>query len=411
MAAQSTKEGSPVDRRFTVLMVTSGFFPKIGGTERQAEQLALAIQAAGVAVRVVTLRFRSDLPIREERAGLSIERIVYPRVKILGMVVILAKFARFLIRERAAYDVIHVHMVEYLASVAGVVGAFLRKPVILKFALRPSDSEGVFGDFPKIVSKSRILSRLLLSGIRRADRFVAVSQAIVEMAVRQGLPQDRVVLIPNGVNTQEFLPTPPDRRKEIRSALGLGDGPVVVYSGRLVAQKGVEDLLDAWRLVRDRFPTAKLHVIGEGRSASALRMRANGLGQGQSVVFHGAVDRVLDYLQASDVYVLPSRYEGMSNSLLEAMACSLPIVSTIVSGTVDLIRHGQSGLLVPPGEPTRLAEAIIQLLSDPEKAASLGAAARRSVEDSFTIQFVASRYLDLYRELTGVRAVSSRSEP
>lgn len=119
----------------------------------------------------------------------------------------------------------------------------------------------------------------------------------------------------------------------------------------------------------------------------------------ERVIFLGHQEDVRPYLQASDVFALPSLAEGMANSLLEAMATGLPCVGTRVGGIVDLIVDGISGLLVEPGDAHRLAEAILRLLQDPDLATNLGVAARRTVERGYSIEQVAEQYVKLYQEM------------
>ncbi len=385
--------------RPSILMITSGFYPKVGGAERQAEQLARALQDQGFIVRIVTLQFLDDLPLEEELDGLSVVRIHYPRIKLLGGAMILLRLAWWLIRYRHDYEVIHVHMVEYLAFVASIVGTLLGKPVLLKFALRPPDSAASFGDFPKMVGRWRCLEWLLMTGIRKADRFVAISQKIEEMAVKQGLPTERVVRIPNGVDLQTFAPLLDLERVSLRSLLEMCTDPAVVYSGRLVPQKGVGDLLMAWQTVIAKRPDATLYILGTGRSKEELFRQSNTFGLGNSVQFLGVVDNIRDYLQTADMFVLPSHYEGMPNALLEAMSCGLPVVATAVSGVIDVIQDGKNGLLVEPGKPDQLAQAIIRLLGDQGTAHRLSVEARKTIEQSYSIEAVALTYAALYYQL------------
>jgi glycosyltransferase involved in cell wall biosynthesis len=380
-------------------MVSGGFYPKIGGTERQAERLAVALKRLGFEVRILTLRFRDDLPLDEEIGGLRVVRIPYPKIKVVGRVVILLRLAWRLFSDRRRYDLVHVHMAEYMAFVSILVARPLGKTVILKFAVRPPDSAGVFGDFPEFVARRRFLEQLLFFVIRKADCFVAISEMISEMAIKRGIPPERVVRIPNGVDIGTFHPVTPPEREDLRRSLAFHPGLAVVFIGRLIPRKGVADLLGAWRTVSAKRNDVTLYILGTGRSEEEFLAKARDLGLRDSVKFRGSVNNVVAYLQSADLFVLPSHYEGMPNVLLEAMACGLPVVATRVSGVVDIVRDGRNGLLVEPGRPDGLAEAILRLLDDPAEAARLGKAAHETIEKEYSIEAVAGAYAALYQSL------------
>lgn len=386
------------DGPISVVMVSSGFYPKVGGTERQAELLARALQRLGVAVEVVALRFRPDLARVETLSGLRVVRISYPRVRLVAPLVAMLKLALYLVRFRCRYDVVHVHMVGYLAFVATLTARLLRKPIVLKFAVRPPSEQASF-DFPQAVRSWPFLERILTGGVRRADRFIAISAMIREMACEGGVPAERIVSIPNAVDLELYRPAAGLERERLRRALGLRAGRVVVFSGRIVRRKGVGDLLQAWANVAARHPDATLYLIGAGRDQDEMRACADRAGVSGSVEFRGVVENVSDWLRAADLFVLPSHFEGMPNALLEAMACGLPSVATRVSGIVDLLEHGRNGLIVEPGQPKQIADAVNQLLEDRDLGDRIGAEARRSVERGYSTDSIARRYLDLYREL------------
>jgi glycosyltransferase involved in cell wall biosynthesis len=177
--------------------------------------------------------------------------------------------------------------------------------------------------------------------------------------------------------------------------------PAVLYAGRLSPEKGVDVLLDAWAMARRRGALGTLCLVGEGPERADLERRARDHGILGAVRFAGPADDVAPWLGAADAFVLPSRTEGLSVALLEAMAAGLPVVATDVGGTRDAA--GGAAVLVPPDDPRALAEALAAVLEAPEQAATLGEAARRRVLSRFGIQLVARRHLDLYREVAAPR--------
>lgn len=145
--------------------------------------------------------------------------------------------------------------------------------------------------------------------------------------------------------------------------------------------------------------SARLVMVGDGPLRPTLEARARDLGLNGAVRFLGAVPRAASFLPHFDVFVLSSVWEGMSNSLLEAMAAGRPVVATRVGGNPEVVVDGETGLLVPPRDPRALADAVLRLLGDPALAGRLGEAARRRVESQFTLEQMVSRMQELYDQL------------
>ena len=198
----------------------------------------------------------------------------------------------------------------------------------------------------------------------------------------------------NGVDLRRFHPGPVDPVIEA----SLPKGPRVVFVGRLHPQKHLDTLLDAWPVVAGK-TDANLVLVGSGPDRDRLIEKARTLGVGHRVHFAGPADDPSDLLRAADVFALPSVAEGMSNSLLEAMATALPCLASTIGGNTDLIEHGRNGMLVPTDTPGAWPEALIRVLSDREFARGLGLAARSHVEANYALSVVVDRYEALYRRL------------
>jgi glycosyltransferase involved in cell wall biosynthesis len=372
-----------------ILMVSTYFHPIVSGAERQALALALALRERGHAVAVATCRFTGLAPF-ETVEGIPVHRVIRP----LGSgaayaATYLGSLLPFLVAHRSDFDLLHAHLLLLDAFAGGLVRVGFRTPVVAKAACG-----GTFGDVSRL---RRIPMRSVFRiGLRRIDRIVATSEQVRSELLDYGFPPSRVARIPNGVDTGRFAPR--HGRSELKTHLAP-EGPLAVFVGRLDVQKGLECLLRAWARVRAEHPRARLVLIGEGPQAHALQELAGALGVQDEVLFAGAQRDVRPYLQAADVFVLPSLAEGMSNALLEAMACGVPCVTTRVGGNVDLVTDGETGLLVDPGQEEPLARALLTLLDDPEGAQRLGEAARRRIEQGYTMEAVTERYLALYEEL------------
>jgi glycosyltransferase involved in cell wall biosynthesis len=220
---------------------------------------------------------------------------------------------------------------------------------------------------------------------RCVDRVIAVSEAARDFLTRgKGYPPHKIVVVPNGRDLSAFAPG--RDREAVRKELGFdGQTPVVGVVGRLEAQKGHLYLLDAWPAVLGEVPDARLLVVGDGSLRGALEARARDTGLAASVIFTGFRTDIARLLDAIDVLALPSLYEGMPLTAIEAGAMARPVVATAVDGTPEVVGDGTTGLLVPPADPRALARALCALLGDPDRAQRLGAAARAAAVERFDL--------------------------
>ena len=234
---------------------------------------------------------------------------------------------------------------------------------------------------------------------RRADLTIAVSRGALDNAIAcEGVPAERAEVVNNGVNTTDFDHIPHVNRTEIVRGL-RPESRIIGVVGRLHGQKGHAFLLEAMGKVRAEFPDAHLLVVGDGPLEKPLRDLARRLDIAGAVHFLGKRNDVPKLLTAMDVFCLPSLYEGMPNALLEAMAASRPCIATPVEGSADIIIDGESGLFVPPREVDALADAILRLLADPDAAKAMGRAARKRVEQHFSVQRMLRGYEACYRDV------------
>lgn len=292
--------------------------------------------------------------------------------------------ARLLRREGP--DVFHAHMSSPVACKWGLAAAVLaRVPAVL-------GTVQVGGYEPP--DRSAYWQLQALS--RGADRYLAVSHAIADELVEQlRWPRQKVDVVYNAVDMARVeVEAPPGLREE----LGGGEGrPLVLTPARLDAQKGHRFLFEAIPQV----PGATFLLAGEGPEREPLEALAARLGITERVRFLGRREDVPELLAACDVFALPSLYEGSSLAVLEAMAAGIPVLSSAIGGTDELVEDGRSGLLVAPGDAEALAAGLRRLIGDPVLRASLAARARERVEQGLTREQMAARVSGIYRELLG----------
>jgi len=367
----------------------TGFAPRVGGAERQAERLAHALLRRGAEVRVLTACGSGGLPEKDLVGGITVRRVPYPRVRGAGAAVLLARVLRDLLRGRD--DVIHVHIPGPMLIPAVAAARIRGVPVVLKFA-NFAPARGIWVDIPE----GALRGWPIRVAARRVDGVAAISRRIAQAVEEGGWRQ--VAWIPNGIDLMAAAADRPPRAVA-RQSLALDGDPLVLFVGRLSYQKGLDVLLDAWARFIARRPRASLLVLGDGPDRDRLLRQAQELGISKSVDFRGLRHDVGTHYAAADIFVLPSRYEGFPNVLLEAMAAGLPTIATRVSGSEDALENGRNGLLVPPGEADPLLEALLKLADNPRMLEILGAEARKTAEGRYDINRVAEETLAFYREL------------
>jgi glycosyltransferase involved in cell wall biosynthesis len=234
---------------------------------------------------------------------------------------------------------------------------------------------------------------------RLSDCLICVSDKDKRLAVMEGLvPDERAVTIPPGVDLTRYQPDVRD--PAAREQLGIPSvGPVVGMIARLDAQKAPEDFVLAARQVLQRIPDATFLVVGDGPLRGRLAELARTVCDPARVILAGARTDIPAVLSAIDVFVLPSLWEGLPVTILEAMAMAKPVVATSIPGTVEIVQHDVTGLLVPPRDPARLAEAIVALLSDRDRARAMGREGSRLVHDRFDAERMVARTEALYLQL------------
>ena len=376
-------------KRPGILMVISHFPPAVGGTERQAYGLASGLIRAGHRVTVLTLA-RPGAPAREVRDGIVIERALTERGRgVLFAATYGLSLLRHLRRLRAGHAFLHAHHLYLEAMAAAYVSLRSGLPAIAKMAC-----SGLDGDFARLRRTGLIRCLPLLRRLRRVVAISAETEA--ELLAHRFIP-DQIVRIPNGVDVVRFAPAPDP--KLARQEMGFGP-EAVLFLGRLDPQKGLDVALRAWARVAVRRPAARLFLAGDGPARATLEAQVRDLGLAERVQFLGRRSDPERLLQASQVFILPSRSEGMSNALLEAMATGLACVASRIGGNTDLVEDGFTGLLTPPGEAAALADALCALLEDGSLRGRLGTAARATAIERYGMDRVVREYMDLYVTLT-----------
>ncbi len=259
--------------------------------------------------------------------------------------------------------------------------------------------------------RGELYRRLDLFLMKRFDRLIAVSEATRTEMIAAGVPKKLITVIHNAIDTDTWSAV--RVKRDQRTKLGLtGAFPVIGYAGRIMPEKDLETWLHAAAPVAKRFPNARFVWVGEGRDSSTqgeLERLATLLGIRDRITFAG-YQRDLPPLYATfDVFLLTSRREGLPNSLLEAMAMSLPVVTTDVAGAKELVVEGETGLIRPQGDVPGLSQALLALAANDTLRLRMGRKGRERVEQEFSFGKRLAKIESLYGSMVSLRTNSIRA--
>jgi glycosyltransferase involved in cell wall biosynthesis len=371
-----------------ILMVIPTFDPVIGGAERQLQGIAPELVRRGFELTIVTRQLGGTLSAVRHPSGYVVRRLPGLGVK-FGFHV---RLAAFLALNARRFDVIHCHTLSGPAYICCCFGVVLRRPVLLKIT---RSGQGSQIDRLRRSPFRRVVRRLWSTAV---VRFVAITQDTLDELLAFGIDRDRCKVIPNGV---QLLPPANERD---------ADRIEVIYTGRLIERKRVDLLLAAFAIAGVS-SSCRLTIVGDGPLGAELRNQASRLPFSTSVEFTGALkhaDLVLR-LEKSHIFVLPSSSEGMSNSLLEAMAAGLVVLAADIDANRELINSEQNGLLFR--DLDHLSMLLQEVVADPNLRARLGVAARQSIRDRFGFSSVADQYGTYYQELRRRPSADDRRSP
>jgi glycosyltransferase involved in cell wall biosynthesis len=366
-----------------VAVVTSRL--DVGGTERHIARILPALQQRGLDVALYLMERGGPLEGEIAARGVRVEGplgsglLHWPRATL--------SLARWLRRERPT--VVHFFLPRpYLfGSLAAELAGHQRR-LMSRRSLTDYRAK-----YPLLGALERLLHR-------RTFGILGNSQAVIDQLLTEVDDPRKLALIHNGIE----MPSPvfTSRRRQTRAALQIpGETLVIAVIANLISYKGHRDLIEALAQIKDLLPVPwRLLAIGRDDGiGDELKDRARALRIADNIMWLGERADVDELLSASDIFVLPSHQEGFSNALLEAMAASLPAVATAIGGNSDAVVNNETGNLVPPRDPRALAAAILRLAQDPELRRRFAAAARRRVEERFSLRACVDRYETLYRAL------------
>lgn len=382
----------PSPQAVRLLFLTDSPITVSGGSERFLRNLVNGLPQARFAISVVQLCDEPPTALRVHESSIASQvRLEYlPCGAVYGRSGIRAyrKLRRRVLREGF-------HVIQSQHENADVLSALLPRGPLNAIRISNRRDTGFLKS-----AKLRLASRLLN---HRYDRILAPSPAVLDaVASAEHAPRNRMLCIPNGVDTARFRPDAMAYGR-LRAQLGLAaDALLIGCVADLFAVKRHVDLVDAFVRIRDTYPQARLLLVGEGPLRSAIESRVRTRRVEDGVHMLGSRKDVDALLPALDVFVLASDTEGLSNAILEAQACGLPVVATQVGGNPDIV-DDDCGALVPARDPDAMAEAISALLHNPDLRSRMGRAARSLVVGNHSLDSMTQAYASLYQELVHAR--------
>lgn len=294
---------------------------------------------------------------------------------------LLWKFFWYLRNKRRDFDIIYVPIMEQWAFIGCILGQLLNKPVIVKDATMNGISNILRFPLGKAMQKYII---------KRTNKFIAISSAIKLNFLNEGISEDRIEFIPNGVEIKKLDRLPVRGR--------------CLFIGNLYQQpaKGIDILLKSWIEIHKKNPEAQLYVVGGGE-IEEYNKYIEKLGIGGSVFFMGKHQNIYLFLQEAEIIIIPSRREGLSNVLLEAMMLGIPVVASNISGNQDLIVDGVNGMLFDVNNIRELTQDVTTLLANENLRSMFSVKSKELIERKYNINHVAEEYSHLFNELKHYR--------
>lgn len=387
-------------------MLAEGLPPGFGGAARQALALAEQLRSQGASVFFASVQTFPDSPHTDAVRGFKVYRVPHTASGKWIKLKKLAAYCVLLWRRRREFDILHVHGPYYLTLVVAFFAkTVVRKKVVLKLTLIDFDT-------PSAVKNGRY-GALAWWFYRQADAFACMSHRLLNECREHHLPPARLHYTPNGVDAQRFRPPhSTDERNRLRDKLQIPrDGRYGIIIGAVERRKGIDLLVEIADKLYAQGHDIRFLVVGPDGSGSgedsidvsfvqAIRKQIQSKGLEQLVLLLGQRSNPEEYLRAADFFIFTSRSEGFGTALIEAMATGLPSVALNIPGvTTDIITHHQDGIIIEREDPEAFAGAIVKVLSEPEHAQRLGAAARATVRAKFDFGAVSQKYLELYQRL------------
>ena len=376
-------------KRLRILMVSFKFYPHVGGSERQGMLLLKYFLRRRCKVGVLTGQWSlhtsrreiiEDVEVMRHFTGWNMGNIW--GLKLLSKYIYSLTLLYNLFRLRNDFDVFQAQQAHIPGFIVVLAGKLLGKRTFIRVSNASFNS-----DFLRLESQFIGGKKFVSYMVNHVDRIVSICKAGVIPLLERGYSESKIVFITNGIDLNHMT-----KKKTYMQQ------NKIVFVGRLSEEKGIDTLIDAFDLMKSKYrENNELLLVGGGRIQSKLEAQVTRLNLTQSIRFVGETDEPEKWLRDADIFVLPSRCEGLPNALIEAMGHGLPCIATDVGGTSEILQHEINGQLIQPDDPKALSAALIRLINNEELRMKLGKNARQYVCEYHNIEHIADKYIDLYR--------------
>ena len=373
-----------LNKNLKILMVVAHYpFPVVGGLEKQAHELSKSLLLKQVTVSVLSGKFANSQDNLELIDGVTVHRIGWSKNRFFRFFALPFKVLYFMLSNRTTFDIVHLHTLSWFSLYALLLAKCMNKKTVLKMA-----NVGEYG-LPPL--KESFIGRLQLRIIKTAGVIVAMSNESKKEVCDIGYPVGNVFMTPNGISIPDNIDV--KRRNPSKRCK-------VIFVGRLDEQKNIDSLLQLWaelRVAKSR--SATLEICGTGPLEDQLKLQAVQLNISDSVIFRGHVTDVYEYLSNADIFVLPSRAEGNSNAILEAMVAGLPIISTNVGGTVMQVGSQGEEFIVEINDSDKMRRILEALIGNSRKREKTGKEMYMRARNIFSMETISIQYIEMYTYL------------
>lgn len=375
-------------------MLSQTFYPAIGGAEKQALELSRALAARGVKVTVLTRRIEGARA-EEMMDGVSVLRLAVLGSGILDSFAFMVKSFFYLLKHAPEYDVVHVHLASSPAVAAVLAGRLTGKRTVIKLG-------GGKGVDEISLSMNTLPGRLKLKFFQWAGPELLVMNGEVYDWLKGGAAFSGLKLarFKNGVDTGRYSPFSYQEKISAKAALGFDNSTIFLFVGRLSPEKRVKEFVEVWAefFAEEMLkPKMRLVIVGKGPERESIEQAVRDLGVSETVALAGAKDDLRLYYGAADVFVLPSISEGLSNSMLEAMASGMAIMAGNVGGARDAVEEGINGFLFDPVNRQAIKACLKKLMSDKTMPLRMGERSREIAVKKYSMARVLDELIEVYK--------------
>jgi len=382
-----------------VLMVTGVYHPEVSGAANQCRQLVNTLKEKAI-FEVLTTTRDPNLPSRCQIDGVDVSRVLLERSSVRHYCKAALKFMAFFLSRRKHFQIVHLHGFSLKSVLIVILSKIFHKKIIIKMTSLGHDE-------PVAMMQRGYLLNYFFS---RADVYVGMTPRIQELYYQSKLPSNRLKQVPNGVDTDRFSPVTDQEKVKLRNQLGLPENiKLILFVGHFSREKCPDLLLTAWkRHVAETSPDSGIVFVGstnpdhyevDAELVSDIQQLAKPY-INKNIFFIERAHEIEKYYKTADMFILPSLREGLPNSLLEAMACGLPVIVSKLNGISDwIVKDGINGCIVPSSNMEKLGKAIIRILVNKTDAYKFGLNGRIKVVENFSIDEVTKRYEKVYSQV------------